>query len=90
MGASTSEIGAKAITSDVLHFMLVGKWRDSALWILFCEFLVQEYEIRETTANFYEGFLERRKVGLQTQVSSSTRKCDVDIEGIAHTCVVIR
>lgn len=51
VSSSFGEVGTKAVTSDVFHFVLVGQRGDGALWILERELFVEEDEIGETTAD---------------------------------------
>lgn len=51
VSASLGEIRTEAVTSDVLHLVLVGQRGDGALWVLERQLFVEEDEVGEATAD---------------------------------------
>ena len=64
VGAALREIGAESIAPHILHFMLVGQGRDSALWIFARKGFEEEDEVCEAAADGEGGSLEGLEVGL--------------------------
>ena len=45
------ELGAESVASYVCHVILLGKWGNSAGWVLAVERLAEEYKVGEASAN---------------------------------------
>jgi hypothetical protein len=65
--AALREVGPKAVTSDVGHFVFVGQRGDGALWVFAGEGLEEEDEVCEAAADGEGGALEGLEVGLRRE-----------------------
>lgn len=63
--APLGEVRTEAVSTNVLHLMLVGQRGNGALRILFCELFPQEDEVGEAAADGEFGLLEGLVVRLQ-------------------------
>lgn len=63
--APLGEVRTEAVSTNVLHLVLVGQWRDGALRILFRELFPEEDEVGEAAADGEVRLLEGLIVGLR-------------------------
>lgn len=59
------EVRTEAVSTNILHLVLVGQWRDGALWVLFRELFPEEDEVGEAAADGEFGLLEGLVIRLQ-------------------------
>jgi hypothetical protein len=59
------EVRTEAVSTDILHLVLVGQWGDGALRVLFRELLPEEDEVGETAADGEVRLLEGLIIGLK-------------------------
>lgn len=59
------EVRTEAVSTNILHLVLVGQWRDGALWVLFRELFPEEDEVGEAAADREIRLLEGLVVGLK-------------------------
>jgi hypothetical protein len=64
VGATGGEILTEPVSSNVLHFMFIRKWRHGASRVVFRESLIKKHKVREPAANSDGWFLECGEVGL--------------------------
>lgn len=65
MGSSLCKVRAEAVSTHILHLVLVGQRRDGALRVLFGELFPEEDKVCEAATYGEFGFLEGLEVGLR-------------------------
>lgn len=63
--APLGEVRTEAVSTNVLHLVLVGQWRDGALWVFFRELFPEEDEVCKATADGEVRLLEGLIIGLE-------------------------
>ena len=86
VGASLHEVRAKAVSTHILHLVLVGQRRDGALRVLFRELFPEEDEVCEAAADGELGFLEGLEVGLRGCLLDPEHVGIVELQQEAHLC----
>jgi hypothetical protein len=63
--APLGEVGTEAVSSHILHLVLVGQRGHGALWVFFRELFPEEDEVGKAAADGEVGLLEGLVVGLR-------------------------